>query len=94
MPTRSGRMATDRPDRYAKQLLSHWSARGEVTEEGGTSVQRWADGQVIRLTPVEGALLVEVSVPGDGDAERFGEVVARHLERFGQRDELTVVWDS
>ncbi len=84
-------MATDRPERYAKQLLSHWSERGPVTEEDGVNVQRWADGQVIRLRPVEGALELEVSVEGD-DATGFADVVARHLERFGARDELQVVW--
>ena len=91
--TRTGTMATDRPERYAKQLLRHWSERGPVTEEGGASVQRWADGQVIRLTPVDGSLEVEVSVEGE-DATGFADVVARHLERFGQRDELEVVWSD
>jgi hypothetical protein len=94
MQTVTGRMVTDRADRYAKQLFSHWSARGEVTEEDGVSVQRWPDGQVIVLRPVEGALVVEVSVPDGGDAQGFGDVVKRHLERFGQRDELEVVWDA
>ncbi len=56
MPTKHGTMATARPERYAKQLVGHWSARGPV--------------------------------------ERFAEVVARHLERFGQRDELDVVWSD
>lgn len=92
MPTVTGRMATDRPERYAKQLFSHWSERGEQTEEGATSVMVWPDGQVIRLTPADGALIVEVSVPDGGDAVQFGDVVARHLERFGARDELKVLW--
>lgn len=92
MPTVTGRMATDRPERYAKQLFSHWSERGEQSIDGATSVMVWPDGQVIRLTPQDGALLVEVSVP-DADAAGFGDVVARHLERFGQRDELKVVWE-
>lgn len=94
MPDVTGRMATERPERYAKQLFAHWSERGPVTEEGGASVQRWDSGQVIRLTPVEGALVVEVEVPDGGDAAVFGDVVKRHLERFGQRDELELVWDQ
>ena len=89
----TGRMATDRPERYAKQLFSHWSERGEQSQDGPTSVLVWPDGQVIRLTPEDGALLVEVCVPDGADAEGFGAVVARHLERFGQRDELTVIWE-
>ena len=91
MSTVTGRMATDRPERYAKQLFSHWSERGEQSQDGASSVMVWPDGQVIRLTPEDGALVVEVSVP-EGDAAGFGAVVARHLERFGQRDELKVVW--
>ena len=92
MTTATGTMATDRPERYAKQLVSHWSKRGPVTEEDGATVQRWESGQVITLRPVEGLLEVEVSVPDDGDVERFAQVVKEHLERFGARDELNVVW--
>ncbi len=33
MPTVTGRMATERPERYAKQLFSHWSERGEQSHE-------------------------------------------------------------
>jgi hypothetical protein len=43
------------------------------------------------MTPAEGGLAVEVGVP-DEDPRRFADVVKRHLERFGQRDELEVVW--
>jgi hypothetical protein len=93
MLSKTGSMATDRPERYAKQLLSHWSEHGPVTEEDGASVQRWDDGRTIRLRPEDGALAVAVEVPDDADLDRFGDVVARHLERFGQRDELSVVWD-
>ena len=85
-------MATDRPERYAKQLVSHWSKRGPVTEEDGATVQRWESGQVITLRPAEGRLEVEVSVPDDADVDRFAQVVKEHLERFGARDELNVVW--
>ena len=33
-------------------------------------------------------------MPDDEDLQRFADVVARHLERFGQRDELHVEWDA
>jgi len=33
-------------------------------------------------------------VPDGGDADRFAQVVKDHLERFGQREELDVVWDD
>ncbi len=92
MQTATGSMATDRPERYAKQLASHWAKRGPATEEEGATVLRWETGQVIVLRPAEGILEVEVSVPDDGDVDRFAQVVKDHLERFGSRDELNVVW--
>ena len=92
MKTVTGSMATDRPARYAKQLASHWSKRGPVTDEDGATVMRWESGQVIVLRPIDGALAVEVAVPDDVDLDRFAQVVKDHLERFGQRDELDVVW--
>jgi hypothetical protein len=93
MDTLTGLMPTDRPERYAKQLLSHWSERGTQSEEGGASRLDWHDGQVLVLTPREGSLEIEVGVPDGEDVVRFAEVVARHLERFGQRDELVVTWE-
>jgi hypothetical protein len=92
MTTVNGTMATDRPERYARQLVSHWSKRGPVTTEGGATVQRWETGQVIVLRPVDDALEVEVTVPDGDDAARMAQVVKAHLERFGSRDELNVVW--
>ncbi|MFC4784549.1 DUF2218 domain-containing protein [Nocardioides sp. MAHUQ-72] len=92
MTTVNGSMATERPERYAKQLVNHWSERGPVSTEDGATVQRWNTGQVLVLTPVDGALEVELSVPDGDDAARFAQVVKDHLERFGQREELNVVW--
>jgi uncharacterized protein len=94
MQTITGQMATDRPERYAKQLASHWAKRGPAAEEDGATVLRWEDGEVISMLPQNGTLAVEVSVPEGEDLERFAQVVKVHLERFGQRDELTVVWDD
>jgi len=87
-------MAAEPPGRYAKQLASHWATRGPVTQEDGATVLRWTTGQVISMRPVEDALVVEVSVPDDVDLARFAQVVKEHLERFGRRDELDVVWDD
>ncbi len=94
MQTMSGSMPTDRPERYAKQLTSHWSARGPVTEADGALVQHWETGQVLVLRPAGDRLEVEVSAPDDADVARFAEVVKVHLERFGQREELVVTWEA
>lgn len=92
MTTRQGAMPTDRPERYAKQLAGHWAAKGTVTTEGETTIIAMDSGSVVRMTPRAGALDLEISVGPDGDADRFATVVAEHLQRFGQRDELQVTW--
>ena len=94
MSTRYGTMSTDRPERYAKQLAGHWARKGSADTTDGTTVIRFDTGQVVTLVPEPGVLRIEASVPEGGDADRFAEVVADHLQRFGQRDELSVVWDA
>ena len=94
MDTRHGTMPTDRPERYAKQLAGHWARKGSAGEEGGATVIRFDSGQVVELRAEPGVLRIATSVPEGGDADRFAEVVKAHLERFGQRDELEVVWET
>lgn len=96
MLTRHGTMPTDRPERYARQLAGHWARKGSVGEEDGATVIRFDTGQVVVLRPVGSALRIEAAVPegGEADPDRFARVVAEHLQRFGRRDELEVVWDE
>jgi hypothetical protein len=90
--TRHGTMSTERPARYAKQLAGHWARKGTAGEEDGATVIRFETGQVVRMWPDAGSLRVEASVPDGGDPDRFAQVVKEHLERFGQREVLDVVW--
>lgn len=92
--TRHGTMPTDRPARYAKQLGGHWASKGTVEQSDAITVITFDSGQVVTMTPQADRLDVTVTVPEGGDADRFAEVVAAHLERFGQRDELHVDWES
>ena len=95
MRTKHGTMPTDRPERYAKQLAGHWAKRGEVVEADGSTTLTFETGQVVVLRPTEGRLDLEVSVPEEGEltVDRWAQVVADHLQRFGQRDELRVSWE-
>ncbi len=93
MTTVTGTMRTDKPQRYARQLFSHWANRGTVTQVDGESVQHWMTGQVIRLRPTDAELVVTIEVPEGADAARFAQTVKEHLERLGRQDELEVVWD-
>ncbi|WP_078307371.1 MULTISPECIES: DUF2218 domain-containing protein [unclassified Mycobacterium] len=87
MATVHGVIVTDRPERYAKQLAQHWAAKSAVTELDGGAVQiEMSPDAVTVLRPQPGELHVEAS------SAEFGDVVKRHLERFGTRDELTLTW--
>ncbi len=94
MRTRYGTMRTERPERYAKQLAGHWARKGSSGEEDGATVIRFETGQVVVLRSEPGTLRIESSVPDDADPDRFAQVVKDHLERFGKRDELDVVWEG
>lgn len=87
MATVHGVIATDRPERYAKQLAQHWAAKSTVTEleDGAVKIEMSPDAVTV-LRPKPGELRVEAS------SAEFGDVVKRHLERFGTRDELTLTW--
>ena len=94
MPFRRGSMTTDRPERYAKQLAGHWARKGSAGEEDGATVIRFETGQVVVLRAEPGVLRIEASVPKGGDTDWFAQVIKDHLEWFGRRDELDVVWDE
>jgi uncharacterized protein len=90
MATSSAHVATDRPGRYAKQLVSHMTRRvsGEWDEAAGAGWLQFGFGRAT-LQAGEGAL--DLQVDGDDLAE-LEDVVGRHLVRFGARDELVVTW--
>lgn len=103
----TARVATERPARYAKQLVSHfgahteghWSAdegRGTFSfigeGAGAENPKRAYDGRVnVSLVTAETMLLIHVEGP-DALIPRFEQVVGSHLVRFGAKDGLTVSW--
>jgi hypothetical protein len=88
----SAHIATERPERYVKQLVSH------LGRKLATSV---SDDGVSTITFADGACVLS-SHPGYIDAQASGadaqtlavveDVVARHLVRFGSKGELSVTW--
>jgi hypothetical protein len=91
MATSTADVGTDRPARYAKQLVSHLTRRaeGEWDESAGTG---WLDfGETGKGTLRAGPASLELVVDG-ADLDRLEDVVGRHLVRFGARDELVVTW--
>ncbi|MCC5575722.1 DUF2218 domain-containing protein [Microtetraspora sp. AC03309] len=93
MATSIAYVATDAAARYAKQLASHLGRKLEAEElpDGGYRLT-FSAGEGV-LTPEADRLVMRASA---ADAESLGvvqDVLGRHLERFGQRNELTVTWE-
>ncbi|MGE3286543.1 MAG: DUF2218 domain-containing protein [Pseudonocardia sp.] len=87
-------VATDAAPRYARQLLAHLGRKTAVealdgVPDGGRLHFAYGTGTV-RPGP-EGLELVAEAADGESLA-RVQDVLARHLERFGARRELTVEW--
>ena len=86
-------VATDAPARYAKQLVSHLGRRVEWTTEGPMSTASIAGGTGI-VEVGDGVLDPPRSGADTESLERVQDVLGRHLERFGQRNELVVSWEA
>jgi hypothetical protein len=84
-------VATDAPERYAKQLVAHLGRRTEWTTEGPVSTATIAGGTGV-IEVGEGVLTMLAEASDTETLDRVKDVLGRHLERFGQRNELTVVW--
>jgi hypothetical protein len=93
MPSTSAFVPTERPQRYMKQLVSHFGnkVQTELTDQGGRL--RFDFGMCDLKAVPEGIELVGISAD-QAQLETLKDVVARHLIRFGANDELAVSWDS
>lgn len=93
-PARStARVATDRPDRYGKQLATHMSRRhgGEWIPESGSGWMQLGSGKAT-VTAETNTLVLEVTASDPGEIEGLESVVGRHLAKFGAKDGLVVSW--
>jgi uncharacterized protein len=89
--TSSALVATDRPARYAKQLAAHLGRRSEIREEGDNIRIVLTSGECL-LSPRDDVLRMDATAADEESLAVVTDVVGRHLERFGQRDELQVSW--
>ena len=86
-------VATERPERYAKQLVSHLGRKAEVREEPEGS--RLVIGEASCLVvPGEGVLELRAEASSEDGLALVQNVVGGHLVRFGEKDELVVTWTS
>jgi hypothetical protein len=97
--TATASVATPTPERYAKQLAAHLGRRLEVRDEPDGLRLVFGDGETTAtgeclLRSTDDALELSASAADQAGLERITQVVGSHLERFGQRNELVVVWRS
>jgi uncharacterized protein len=88
-------VATDAPDRYSKQLLAHLGRKNTVEAigdqpQGGRLVFAYGTGTV---RPEGSRLVLEAAAPDPDSLAHVEDVLGRHLERFGARRELVVIWE-
>ncbi len=85
-------VTTDRAERYAKQLVSHLGRHDNASlNDAGEQVLTFPSGSCVVTAEVDGVRLVAEAADADQLAN-VQDVIARHLVRFGEKDELTVDW--
>ncbi|WP_424529324.1 DUF2218 domain-containing protein [Sphaerisporangium viridialbum] len=94
MPSSTAHVATTRPERYIKQLISHMGhkATTELSDDG-RGVITLSRGQCVLVPSGRGLDLIATA----GDAEALAgvqDVITRHLLRFATQEELAVDWTA
>ena len=86
-------IAIDRPERWAKQLADHFSHKCDV--------EHTAEGALIHLSVGDGVVsttdwAVLLTAKGDSEEQvaQVQDVLARHFERFAQREGVQVGWSE
>ena len=90
--TSTSRVATERGERYRKQLASHFGNKIEVEQSLAGTVLKWGFGGTTTLTVEDGALVMLAAADDGETLDRVKDVTGRHLERFGEKDGLVVTW--
>jgi hypothetical protein len=86
-------VATDQPERYAKQLVAHLGRKTAFATDGTTSTARFGAGTG-QVVVGDGVLVLLAEAPDAEALARVEDVLGRHLERFGARNELVVRWSQ
>ncbi|WP_248963558.1 DUF2218 domain-containing protein [Sphaerisporangium perillae] len=94
MPSSTAHVATARPARYVKQLVSHMGHKATTEISGdGRGVITLSRGRCV-LAPSGGGLEM-IATAGDTEAlAGVQDVVTRHLLRFATQEDLKVEWTA
>ena len=86
-------VATEAAARYAKQLASHLGRKAEIRDEAEGPRVVLTVGRCL-LVAGDHALQLHAEARGADGLERVQQVIGSHLERFGQREGLSVEWSA
>jgi len=84
-------VVVERPERWAKQLVSHLGHKAEVTETAAGSKLVLTVG-VGHVSVAVGCLLLEAEAPDEESLAKVENVLGGHLERFAHEQEIKVIW--
>jgi hypothetical protein len=98
-----GRVATNRPAHYLRQLCEHFADTSRRHSDQEFDVAFDEGEGLIDFVPVisgrcrldartEGVLVLEARGADPAALERIQRIVAKHVERFGEAEGLTVDW--
>ena len=86
-------VATGAPGRYAKQLISHLGRKVPFTGDATTApATAGIGGATAGIVVREGVLTLWAAGDDEESVARVEHVLGSHLERFAQREALTVRW--
>ena len=82
---------TAKPSPYLLQLSKHFRHKLDVTFDAERAEIPFAAGRA-ELSAGDGALTIDAVAPTSEGLALVQDVIGRHLERFGRRDELSVIF--
>src|SRR3954470_16881509 len=90
MPDSNARVATEKPTPYMKQLCKHFGHKVDVAFDDEHGTIQLAGGRCELDAREPGVLQMRARAEDPESLAHVQQVIGRHLERFGRRDELSV----
>ena len=89
--TSTATVATDRPERFAKQLVTHLGRKVDWVTEGRASTATFGSATA-RVATDDGVITLSASGATDDEVRLIEQVLGSHLERFAFRHPVDISW--
>jgi hypothetical protein len=86
-------VATERPGRYAAQLVRHLGRRSETRWDEPEGYLKFQNGGKCDMRAEAAALRLDAYADNEEALARVEHIVKSHLERFAVQDVLAVHWE-